>query len=51
MTNGEQNDQFDNIVNSVGEIELPKVPGHFLNKLCKAIKEGRPGRRIEKRIG
>ncbi len=49
MTKGEINDQFDNIVASVEEIELPKIPGGWLNRLCKAVKEGKPGRRIEKR--
>lgn len=49
MNNGELNDQFDKIVSSVEEIELPKVPGHWLNEFCKAVKEGRPGKRIEKR--
>ena len=47
MTNGEINDQFDKIVSSVEEIELPKVPGYWLNRLCKAVWEGRPGKWIE----
>ena len=49
MNNGELNDQFDKIVSSVEEIKLPKVPGYWLNKFCKAVREGKPGRRIVKR--
>ncbi|KKM60349.1 hypothetical protein LCGC14_1542830 [marine sediment metagenome] len=51
MNNGEINDQFDNIVSSVEEIKPPKIPGHWLNRLVKAVKEGQPGRRIGKRAG
>ena len=50
MNNGEINDQFDNIVSSVEEIKLPKVPGYWLNQLCKAVWEGRPGKRIGRKV-
>ena len=49
MNKGEINDQFDNIVSSVEEIELPRVPGKWLNRLVKAVEEGRPGRRISRK--